>query len=942
MREFSWISELALECQEYSLSLGGFFAKAISKVTFDNVPDHEKKRAWSVLARDMVHFGFDEGMDFPPDIASTMTALQTLGIDKFNEDLLEEERLSPLLGNFFSRMFKLVGEHPEIFEMMDQADLLEDMVGTIAKRFLPIFKLVPVFSNEAQAMVPYLREPLFTALYELPEQEHQKLTLFTEKVMRRFYDLQVRPQLAETLKENLKGRNLLLPLIDEAINHLPPDRCMTALISIMCTPKEELSQGRIISIVLQELGGMYVKLAQVLAELAPPALARELKHQQDKLGGIFGSQEKSWKYVLDILARPSFDHLRKLIVIPDHRQNAFAGASVGAIYEFKLTELGRTELDSKTSVLLKVQRPGLTTLFEQQKDTLIGIMNHIERSLEKTELSSDEQMEVRGLITALKRTIINYAAQSIGELDFRVEKKNAEMVKDAIEGKFDLMVTRYFHVEPDVAVMERIVGDKVTSVVNSRYLERMSIADLVADAYLHILFQKGVIWADPHAGNILYNAEELQVKLIDLNPCFTWDKATIKIFISFVYRLILSDAKGIMESLKGLVENPEDLKSERSQKLIREFIENGNEGAFIRYLSDFVRLLGEANINLRIEVQAALRGLSQIYLTSTAISSRNSFGQIFQKQFGWKMLLKQIVSIGPFKVVRAALPIAFDLVRNSPEMEVGPTLDERDLTAIEDALALLNDENVCNIELVRASPEDNTRLALAADGSSLIKSSNLNIKIQTETKPASVKYIVEAPSKEWLKERQEYVKLQGLGFTLCIVECLEQLRRHSLEDYWLVVESWNSPANKRALKANILISEVRLAARTLFTRRYENIWTSSYMTISRWNRFIWSTLIRFEERFERREQGYFYILSKKLGSEKVGQLTFGTLHRLKVITYRLIISSLKTMVKSARFEMNLLPLTTDELTYRMMHGLLRRNAASGMIQRRRHDDEDDE
>ena len=83
-------------------------------------------------------------------------------------------------------------------------------------------------------------------------------------------------------------------------------------------------------------------------------------------------------------------------------------------------------------------------------------------------------------------------------------------------------------------------------------------------------------------------------------------------------------------------------------------------------------------------------------------------------------------------------------------------------------------------------------------------------------------------------------------------------------------------------------------------------------------------MIKFEERFERREQGYFNILSKKAGTTKVGQLTFGTLQRLKVIAYRLIISGLKTLIKRNRFEMNLLPLTTDDLIHRMLHGLLRR------------------
>jgi ubiquinone biosynthesis protein len=929
MRDYTWIAELATECKNHANSLGYFFSKAIVKVNFDPVSSHEMKRAWSVLARDMVHIGFDEDSGYPPDIDATIESLQTLGIHKLQDENFDEEKLAASLGQGFQKFLETVGEYPHLFEMLDQMDLLEDMVGTIASRFLPIFQLFPVFSQEAITVLPYLKEPLFTALFELPEEEHLLLTELTRKVMLSFYEHEVRPQLIETLHYNIKGRNLLLPLIDESVNHLPPDRCMTALLSILCTPREELSQGRIISIVLQELGGMYVKLAQVLSELAPPSLAKELRHQQDKLGGIFGSQSKSWNYVMEILDRPSLKRLRHYLIIPETIQNAFAGASVGAIYEFELSELGKRKLHHD-SVLIKVQRPGLAYLFEEQKTTLLAILDQLATTLPQSELNEDEQFEVYGLINALKRTIINYAAQSIGELDFRIEKKNADRVREAFKGVFDLQVPDYFHVEADVAIMERILGDKVTSVVRTLYLERMSIADIVSDAYLYLLFQKGIIWADPHAGNILYDPDKLQVKLIDLNPCFTWNKQTIGVFIAFVYRLILGDQKGVFLSLKGLVENPEDLSNDKTQALIKDFIENGNQGAFIRYLMDFVRLLSEANINLRIEVQAALRGISQVYLTAMAISSRNNFGPIFQKQFGWKTLAKLLWAIGPFKVIRSALPIAFNIVKNSPEQEVGPTLDERDIFAIEEALELLRKENVCNIELVRTSPEENTHLTMSTDGSSLIKSSHLRLDILTETKPASVKYIVETPTKEWLKDRQEYVKLQGLGFTLCLVECLEQLRRHSLEDYWRVIESWNNPSSKRSLQDSLLIGDVRLAARSLFTRRYKDIWVSEFMSISRWNRLLWKLLIRFEERFERREKGYFYILSKKMGSEKVGQYTFGTLHRVKVIIYRLIISSLKSLIRRSKFEMNLLPLSTDDLIHRMLHGLLRRGvSASG-------------
>ncbi len=924
MRDYSWIAEIALETKPYSSSLGVYLAKALTKVSFDPVTDYEMKRSWAVITRDLVHYSLDPEFDLPPDLNATIEALQTMGIEKYNQDLVDENKIAPLLTEAFERTFEALGKNPELLDLIDQADIVEDILTTVASRTIPFFKLFPVFSTEAMNLVPYLREPLFTALYELPELEHHKLTRLTEKILHLFYVNEVRPQLEEMLIDNIKGKNLLLPLIDQAVAHLPPDRCMTSLISILCTPREELSQGRIISIVLQELGGMYVKMAQVLAEMAPPLLARELRHQQDNLGGIFGSQHKSWKYVQEIFNRPSWERLRHYIHIPDETQNAYAGASVGAIYEFELTELGRRKLRTNDSVLIKIQRPHLAILFEAQKNTLLTILGQLDEGLPQTELTHSEQQEVRGLITALKRSIINYANQSVGELDFRIEKRNADRIREALKGEFDLQIPQYFHVEEDVAMMEKISGEKITSVVHSRYLERMSIADMVSDAYLYLIFQKGIIWADPHAGNILYDPENHQVKLIDLNPCFTWDDKTIKIFIGFLYRLILSDHRGVFESLEGLVENPVDLKDPKTEILIKNFISNGIQGAFIHYLSDFIRLLGEANINLRIEVQAAMRGITQVYLTSSAISSRHNFGQIFQKQFGWKMLIRHILSIGPFKVLRAILPLAFDLVKNTPEQEVGPTLDERDIAAIEESLVQLTTEHVCNIELIRTSPEENTRLTLATDGSSLIKSTNLRLEIQTETKPASVRYLLEIPSKEWLKDRQEYVKLQGMGLALCLVECLEQLRRHSLEDYWYVVESWSTPSSKRSWKEVSLIGDVRLAARKLFAKRYENIWTSEFMTVSRWNRFLWKTLIRIEERFDKRESGYFYLLSKKMGAEIVGQYTFGTLHRLKVIVYRLIISWLKTLIRRSHFEMNLLPLTTDELIHRMLHGLLRR------------------
>ena len=67
MKDYAWIEELAAECKEYSDSLGAYFAKSVSKVNFDPISQHQMKRSWAVLTRDLVHFSFDPETPFPPD-----------------------------------------------------------------------------------------------------------------------------------------------------------------------------------------------------------------------------------------------------------------------------------------------------------------------------------------------------------------------------------------------------------------------------------------------------------------------------------------------------------------------------------------------------------------------------------------------------------------------------------------------------------------------------------------------------------------------------------------------------------------------------------------------------------------------------------------------------------------------------------------------------------
>ena len=88
MKEYTWVADLATECKNYADSLGFFFSKAISKVNLPEVSSGQMKRSWATLARDVVHFGFDEENPLPPDITATIEALQILGINKLHKSFV--------------------------------------------------------------------------------------------------------------------------------------------------------------------------------------------------------------------------------------------------------------------------------------------------------------------------------------------------------------------------------------------------------------------------------------------------------------------------------------------------------------------------------------------------------------------------------------------------------------------------------------------------------------------------------------------------------------------------------------------------------------------------------------------------------------------------------------------------------------------------------------
>lgn len=413
--------------------------------------------------------------------------------------------------------------------------------------------------------------------------------------------------------------------------------------------------------------------------------------------------------------------------------------------------------------------------------------------------------------------------------------------------------------------------------------------------------------------------------MVDLNPCYVWDIKARQEFKHLIYRLLLRDAEGIYKTLYHLVENKESLHSNQIVDSLDEFLNYKMNGTNLTlFVGEFIKILNENQIDLKIEVQAALRGLSQIALTTSSVSCRNNFGKILREQFSLKELLKTVWNVGIIRVIKIFFSMLFEFTRQMPDQDIGPVLDERDLKAISYRTKELAMANVCQVKLVRVSPEDHPNLKISQDGQVLLITSDLHIEIMDKIKPAVVRYKIELPSKGWLRDRQEFVKLSGIARSFCLIECLEQLRRNSLDDYWKIVEAWNKPTHLLSAQEVHLIGEARIAASDLYSMRFKNIWKTASSRFYLSSAFAWKCLVLVESWKETSKQNYLISQKKKLKDIPLANIAYSSLFRLKFLLVEGLLWFIRRHINNLRFSMHLLPMSTQELEDLILLGLGRK------------------
>lgn len=232
---------------------------------------------------------------------------------------------------------------------------------------------------------------------------------------------------------------------------------------------------------LLDLGPTFIKVGQLFstrADIFPIEFVEELSKLQDRVPAF--SYEQARDIIEADLSKPIHTLYRTFDPIP------LAAASLGQVH--------RAQLHSGEEVVVKVQRPGLRSLFTIDLSILKGIAHYFQNHP-----SWGRGRDWLGIYGECCRILWE-------EIDYLNEGRNADTFRRNFRGEDWVNVPRVFWrlTSSRVVTLEYMPGIKIShyDALEAAGLDRSRLARLGARAYLHQLLNDGFFHADPHPGNI--------------------------------------------------------------------------------------------------------------------------------------------------------------------------------------------------------------------------------------------------------------------------------------------------------------------------------------------------------------------------------------------------------------------------------------------------------
>ncbi|UAL12450.1 ABC1 kinase family protein [Caulobacter segnis] len=364
---------------------------------------------------------------------------------------------------------------------------------------------------------------------------------------------------------------------------------------------------------LQELGLTYVKLGQFMAmrfDILPEAVCQELAQLFDDVAPI---PEDQFRRVLETEFGAAPES-----VFASFDWTPLAAASVAQVH--------RARLAGGEIVAVKVQRPGVATIFAADMRNLSRLADLVDR------------MGVVGP-QSIRAAVAEFERFTARELDFRTEGRTAERLR-ANAGPNEYAPRIYWsHSTQRVLTMELIVGHRLSDIIGRGDrpappgLDLDLVARNLARACLRQLFVTGFFHADPHPGNIFVR-DDGTVCFVDFGIFGQLSDARRETFSAYIESVAIGDLAAAYRHFMRLLIPTDQTDHRRLRTDIEAIFERWRAASanpdtppadrhLGKYVGEFIGAIRDNKVRMGLDTLLFWRTL--IVLDATALRFRESF-----------------------------------------------------------------------------------------------------------------------------------------------------------------------------------------------------------------------------------------------------------------------------------------------------------------------------
>lgn len=289
------------------------------------------------------------------------------------------------------------------------------------------------------------------------------------------------------------------------------------------------STARRVRLALEELGPTFIKFGQIMSlrhDLLPPDFIAELTLLTDSVAPL---PFETVRPVIEEYCGPVDE------AFASFEETPFAAASLAQVH--------RAVLRNGTEVALKVQRPGIRKIIEDDIAILESLARRIERRYPEYRIYNPV-----GLVR-------EFAIQIRRELDFIQEGKNAEELARNMREYPDIVLPRVYwkYSGSRLLTMDFIEGVRIDDLEGIRALGILprDLTELTLKAYLRQIFHDGFFHADPHTGNLLVTPRG-QLAFIDCGMAGIMRPERQDVFVQLLLGIVDVNVDAVIDAYRGL------------------------------------------------------------------------------------------------------------------------------------------------------------------------------------------------------------------------------------------------------------------------------------------------------------------------------------------------------------------------------------------------------